>query len=582
MPVQELGPQFQFASWRVPQFPRAIEYPLEVMEEIRAFSCNELLQLSHGGDEVGGVLFGTRRDDLIRILTWRPIACEHAHGPGLRLSYNDRMNLAVQFEVARQNPDLKDLRPVGWFMAHSRGSVSLSPSDLEIYNSFCPEQWQVTLVICPKGSGRAQAGFFVREAEDKIMSEASYQCFDLEPLHLGSAPAPRVPDAEPFQLASSTPPAPPDPTASPVPGEQPAPSNPSFASAQLARTSQPPPAAQSLPGAEPAPTIQPVLSGEPAPSAPPVQMVPSANAPVTQALPSPQIEQPVPTVQPVPSGEPAPGAPPAQRMHSASAPAAPLFHPAPMVEPEPIVEPESTLQPVQTALQERRPPAQEVPAPFVPSPSFEMDERVPTHERWLWAVPILLALGIAAFLLYQRRAPSPHDSIALRALAEAQTVQLAWNANSRAIRDSDGAEIEINDGGKSSQVSLTSDQLRQGKMSYLPQSRDVSFEMTVHPANGDPIHDSARLIAPVFTLPPAPTQPPQLLPSNPAPSNPFSSNAPAAPAAGQDALQQQITQLKEDLGKERARADELQNLVRILENRLRIQPDLGKAEPKAH
>ena len=61
----------------------AIEYPLEVMDEIRAFACDELLQLSHGGNEVGGVLFGTRRDDLIRILTWRPIACDHTQGESL-------------------------------------------------------------------------------------------------------------------------------------------------------------------------------------------------------------------------------------------------------------------------------------------------------------------------------------------------------------------------------------------------------------------------------------------------------------------------------------------------------------------
>src|ERR1700733_9809244 len=198
MPVQGqgLGSQFQFASWRVPQFSRAIEYPLEVMEEIRAFACDELLQLSHGGDEVGGVLFGTRRDDLIRILTWRPMACEHTQGEALRLSYNDRMNLAVQLEVARQNSDLKDLRPVGWFVSHLHGDVSLSPSDLEIYSGFFPEAWQVTLVICPREGGRAQAGFFVREAEDKVLTESSYQCFDLEPLHL--APAAEVAPAEPI------------------------------------------------------------------------------------------------------------------------------------------------------------------------------------------------------------------------------------------------------------------------------------------------------------------------------------------------------------------------------------------------
>ena len=76
-PAKGLSPEFQFASWRVPQFARTIEYPLEVMEEIRAFG--DCCWLSHGGDEVG-VLFGTRRDDLLRILTWRPIACEHNDG----------------------------------------------------------------------------------------------------------------------------------------------------------------------------------------------------------------------------------------------------------------------------------------------------------------------------------------------------------------------------------------------------------------------------------------------------------------------------------------------------------------------
>lgn len=414
MPVQELGPQFQFASWRVPQFPRAIEYPLEVMEEIRAFSCNELLQLSHGGNEVGGVLFGTRRDGLIRILTWRPIACEHAQGPGLRLSYNDRMNLAVQLEVARQNPDLKDLRPVGWLVAHTRGSVSLSPSDLEIYNSFCPEEWQVTLVICPKGGGGAQAGFFVREAEDKVMSEASYQCFDLEPLVLGpigSTPALRVPVAEPLDLAPSKPPA---------PAMQPAPS------VQTVPSSQPAPAVQ------PSPVMQPVPGEEPVPSAPPaqIQQFPSVETapiltptappePIAQPAPTPQmapivepsrVTRPLPTAQPSATVQPAPSVEPM-----------PTAEPAPTVPPAPLVEPVPLVQPVQTGSLEQLPPAravgrvrpmdappkQEVPAPFIPSPSFEMDERVPTHERWLWVIPILLALGIAAFLLYQRRTPSP-------------------------------------------------------------------------------------------------------------------------------------------------------------------------------
>jgi hypothetical protein len=448
MPVQGLGSQSQFAAWRAPQFARAIEYPLEIMEEIRAFACDELLQLSHGGDEVGGVLFGTRSDDLLRILTWRPIACEHKDGEGLRLSGSDRLNLAVQLEVARQNPDLKDLRPLGCFVSHLHGEVSLSPTDLEIYNSFFPEACQVALVICPKGSGRAQAGFFVREANDKVVSEASYQCFDLEPLL---------------------------PT-------------------RAARPEQ----------------SEPAAVGAPLPSTP------------VQATP----------VQPAP------------------------------VQPAPVRRSEPQLP---------APPAEETPAPNFPSPSFEVEDRLPTRERWLWAMPIALALGIAAFMLYQQR--TPNTAIALRVSSEAQTVQLAWDANSRAVRDSDHAAIEITDGGKSSEISLNAAQLHAGKMSYVPQSSDIGFAMTVYPANGDAIHDSTRLIAPAFNAPAAPTQPPQLVSAGPVPAS-----APApAPDAEHDALeQQQVQQLKQDLGRERARADELQNLVRILEDRLGIPHE----EPK--
>jgi hypothetical protein len=216
-----------------------------------------------------------------------------------------------------------------------------------------------------------------------------------------------------------------------------------------------------------------------------------------------------------------------------------------------------------------------VPAPVFPAmpleaPSFEVEEDLPARERWLWAIPIALALAIAAFLLYQRRDPSPNAAISLRAISEAQTVQLAWDANSRLIRDADHAEMEINDGGKDSHVSLTSDQLHAGKMSYLPQSNDVGFSMTVYPANGEPTHDSARLVAPVAN---APQEPPQLLQSNPPPTP-----APSPePSGGENAaLEQQVQQLKEEVGKERARADGLQNLVRILENRLGISSTVPK------
>jgi hypothetical protein len=155
---------------------------------------------------------------------------------------------------------------------------------------------------------------------------------------------------------------------------------------------------------------------------------------------------------------------------------------------------------------------------------------------------------------------------------------LAWDANSRVVRDSDHGEIEINDGGKTSHVALTGDQLHAGKLSYVPLSGDVNFVLTIYPAaGGEPLHDSTRfLAAPAATASGshAPTEPPQLLPANP----PAASAAAPPPDPGRDALVRQVQQLKIELGNERAHSAELQNLIRILENRLNIKPE----EPQPH
>ena len=70
----------------------------------------------------------------------------------------------------------------------------MNESDLEIHSGFFPESTQVTLVIHPTGAGRADAGFFAREADGSVRSEASYKDFVLEPV---IAPPDAAGDAEP-------------------------------------------------------------------------------------------------------------------------------------------------------------------------------------------------------------------------------------------------------------------------------------------------------------------------------------------------------------------------------------------------
>ena len=172
----------------------AIEYPLEVMDEIRAAVTDGLQKLARGGLEIAGVLFGVRRETGIRILTWRPIRCEYAHGPTLQLSSRDLAELTRLLTAAAEDPDLEGLQPVGWFLSHTRSEVLLSPQDQEIFNGFFPKLWQTTLVLHPNQAGVARAGFFVRAADGALKSDSSYQEFTVKPLHraqtLADAPVP--------------------------------------------------------------------------------------------------------------------------------------------------------------------------------------------------------------------------------------------------------------------------------------------------------------------------------------------------------------------------------------------------------
>jgi hypothetical protein len=613
MPVKQLAPHFQFAAWRIPHFPLAIESPLEILEEIRAFACDELLQVSHGGDEVGGVLFGARREDLIRILTWRPMACEHTQGEGLKLSYNDRMNLAVQLEVARQNAELKQLRPVGWFVSHLRGDVALTATDLDIYNSFFPEAWQLTLAMRPKGNGRAQAGFFMREADGKVRSEASYHTFDLQPLyrthvvtnpiatnHIATNPivsnpiVPNLiaplpiptnivlePEPELAELLEAAPTSA-EPAVEPVTLEQPALEEELAAEAELIPTEQPAlPVPDPVPAAEPAPEATPVQTAHAHPIPEPVSVPEPFSAPQPVSVPRPvSVSQPFPGRQPVSAPQP-PWAPqPVWASQEVSYP--------PLTPPPGSLATPPTEHLGRTETRRPAPPPREIPAPNFKTPSFDMDDTIPSHERWLWAIPVLLALGIAGFLLYHRSAPAPNPSFTFRALSDAKTVQLTWNPNSAAVRDSGRGEIEINDGGRNSQISLNDVQLREGGVSYTPQSNNVGFTMTLFPSAGEPIHESTRIVTPAISESTPPSQSPL---NNSASPIPLPAPTPASPTpqsptpqsstpqlTDEGAPDQEVKRLREELGKERARANELQSLVRILENRLSLQSTVPRPE----
>src|SRR5258708_30735158 len=100
----------EFSSWSVNGHAVVIEYSRRVLDEIRADSVEGLHRIRHGGIEVGGVLFGSRRGDRIQILNSRPLHCEYAQGPSFLLSEKDDAALDTLIASARTDPQLRGLR----------------------------------------------------------------------------------------------------------------------------------------------------------------------------------------------------------------------------------------------------------------------------------------------------------------------------------------------------------------------------------------------------------------------------------------------------------------------------------------
>jgi len=163
-----------FGTWSVAASPVTIEYSLVVIEEIRREVAEGFQKLSRGGIEVGGLLYGVRQGQMVRIMAIRPAACEHSGGPSFRLSERDRAALVEQMRQDPQDPRLEGLMCVGWYVSHTRTEITLSESDQEIFSTYFPQPWQVTLVIRPSRGGNMRAGFFVREPGGTVNASQSY------------------------------------------------------------------------------------------------------------------------------------------------------------------------------------------------------------------------------------------------------------------------------------------------------------------------------------------------------------------------------------------------------------------------
>jgi proteasome lid subunit RPN8/RPN11 len=169
------------ATWLPDGEELAIEYDRSVFEEIRVLVVNGFKKVSHGGLEVGGVLFGERDGAVIRIRGFRELRIEYKSGPSFTLSDKDELELRELLRASRADPDLSGLEPLGWWHSHTRSEIHLSAGDIALHDRYFPEPWQVALVLKPHKWDPVRAAFFLRHTDGAMAEAPASPEFELAP-----------------------------------------------------------------------------------------------------------------------------------------------------------------------------------------------------------------------------------------------------------------------------------------------------------------------------------------------------------------------------------------------------------------
>lgn len=157
-----------FGSWKIDGITQTIEYSDTVLERIHADILDGFYRLNHGGIEVGGVLFGNRNENAVRILDFRTLPCEHALGPSFVLSERDESALERLLKEAVRDPELRDLEVVGYYQSRTRSHIHFSGRDLEIFNRYYPHPWQIAVMLRPAKFEATRIAIFCRTTDGTI------------------------------------------------------------------------------------------------------------------------------------------------------------------------------------------------------------------------------------------------------------------------------------------------------------------------------------------------------------------------------------------------------------------------------
>jgi proteasome lid subunit RPN8/RPN11 len=411
-------------TWDVPECPFTVECSARTLDDIRLVITDAFFSLARGGLEVGGILLGQFDGKRLTILEYEPLECEHAHGPSFTISSNDRAQLRALLRSAPANHP--GLEVVGWYHSHTRSGIHLSDEDLEIYQNFFPEPYQVALVMKPHTFDPARIGFFFRADDGTVYARESYKELALEPLPVRQVPSHAPPATE----------------------HRPAPEP---ARDRLRRR-----LSHQMELDVTAETVE--AEHEPAPPLP-IPVTPAAAAP-----------------EPEPEPEPAPIAPPPPPRVLR-----PRLEPKPEPEPEPVIEHRlpsfAAVEPEPSSGRGKIIVWTVLGAAATLGLIFGA-----TMTRDMWMSKFVSAVRPSEPV---KLPPLPPPSMGLHAADRDGQLDINWDRMSLTVRQAAAARLEISDGGPSPQtIQLDGAHLQAGVFTYGRQSDKVDVKLIVRNAEG--------------------------------------------------------------------------------------------------
>ena len=195
--------------WRGRGAAAEVQCTVDVIAEIAELATTGYRRYPWGGVEIGGVFFGKEQSGTVHISRFRPVQCEHQHGPAFVLSDKDCAALELLLAGAAEDEELAGLMPAGWYQTVSRRDLGLSEEARTVFHRFFPQPWQITMIVGRSKQEPLSFGIFVRDSHGRVEMHSTAQEVTLENLQqrrsrAAFTEAPALP---------STPPAQPEPAA---------------------------------------------------------------------------------------------------------------------------------------------------------------------------------------------------------------------------------------------------------------------------------------------------------------------------------------------------------------------------------